>query len=97
MSIATLTRDPFEAAKGRNGNLDALSEQVLTTLEIAGDDGLTVIEIAQFLDQPRDSVSPRMQPLVKRGRVRDTGLKRVPEGYRVKATIWAAIKPGASA
>lgn len=95
MSTATLSRDPSEA-KGRNGNLDILSEQVLTTLDIAGEDGLTVIEIAQFLDQPRDSISPRMQPLVKQGRVRDTGLKRVPDGYRVKATIWAVTKPGMS-
>jgi hypothetical protein len=33
-------------------------------------------EIARAMGVPRDSVSPRMGPLVKKGRVRATGLRR---------------------
>ena len=49
--------------------------------------GLTTGEIADYIRVPRDSVSPRMKPLVDKGLVIDSGIRRAGPSGRA-CIVW---------
>lgn len=51
--------------------------------------GLTVPEIAERVQLPRDTVSPRMRPMQERGLVYAQG-KRIPPGHTRSCLVWKA-------
>ena len=51
--------------------------------------GLTVPEIAERVQLPRDTVSPRMRPMQADGLVHATG-KRIPPGHTRSCFVWKA-------
>lgn len=74
---------------------DSLSEPVLTDLQLKVVDilraepfGMTVPDIANRLNLPRDTISPRMKPLVESGVVVDSGLKARPAGHTRMCILW---------
>lgn len=71
------------------GRLGEIEGRVVAALK-AEPFGLTVPEIADALDLPRDTVSPRMKTLVRRGLVEDSGAKKRPDGHKVSCIIWKA-------
>lgn len=52
--------------------------------------GLTVPEIAEHVQEPRDTISPRMRPMQVKGYVYTTGEKRVPPGHSRSCIVWKA-------
>lgn len=54
--------------------------------------GLTVPEIADRLNIPRDTISPRMRPMQGKGYVRCTNENRIPsvEGHSRACFVWRA-------
>lgn len=76
-----------EAADAMHGHLGDIEAKVLATLK-NDPFGLTVPEIATILDLPRDTVSPRMKALVKRGLIEDSKVKKAPPGHNRSCIIW---------
>lgn len=64
---------------------------VLEGLRQCGDRGATSDELGAQLKMDRDSVSPRMKPLIKKGYVIDSGARRPGDSGRSQ-TVWKAIK-----
>lgn len=52
--------------------------------------GLTVPEIAVLLGEPRDTISPRIRPMVNLNLVADSGEKRIPPGHTRSCIVWRA-------
>lgn len=90
MTALARTADPDTAkAAARTYEAGSLHARILDELlHRAVRGGLTTTELAQALDTPRDSISPRMKDLVKSGLVQDGGGRRVPEGHTRASIIW---------
>lgn len=65
-----------------------LEGRVLDWLGRAGDFGGTSEEIANGLGVPRVSISPRLRPLLNKGRVLDSGLRRLSTSRRACIVWW---------
>jgi predicted ArsR family transcriptional regulator len=75
------SREAAEAVRATS-----MEDAVLKTLA-KFPEGATAIEIAYRMRTPRDNVSPRMKPLVKKGFVRDSGrVKRGDSGRNL--IVW---------
>lgn len=83
-----------EAADAMKDHLGEIEGQVYRLLkaDAISDFGLTVPEIAMALKLPRDTISPRMKALTKRGLIEDSGAKKVPPGHNRSCIIWR-VKP----
>lgn len=69
---------------------DKLTDLQRTVLRVlkAAPDGLTTFEIGEACGIERDTISPRIRPLVLAGLVQDSGHTRIPEGRTRKAIVW---------
>lgn len=52
--------------------------------------GMTTHEIAKATGLEYGSVTPRIKPLVKKGLLWDSGIRRVPEGRSKAGIVWRA-------
>lgn len=81
-------KDP-DTAKAAARSVDAtkLEQIVLDALAVRG---MTSYELSIILDMSLVSVSPRLRPLVEKGLVRDSGVRRTnPSGK--KAIVWEVV------
>ena len=86
--IAARATDPQtskDAAKRVRGNVTMLEAGVIGALE-SHPEGLTSHEIAERLNLSLVTVSPRIAPLQRKGKVEDSGIRR--EGR----SVWRIIK-----
>jgi DNA-binding MarR family transcriptional regulator len=67
--------------------LTDLQQIVLCALK-AAPDGLTTFEIGEAAGIERDTISPRIKPLVTAGLVQNSGRTRIPPGRTRKAIVW---------
>ena len=69
----------------RSLDVERLQKFVLTWLNFSA--GLTAQELADYIGVPRDSISPRIRPLVDKGLVMDSGLRRAGPSGRA-CIVW---------
>jgi len=62
----------------------------------AGQSGLTAEELASVVGWPRVSVQPRVSELVRLGRLRDSGARRVNASSGKRAVVWVLAKAASS-
>ncbi len=79
-----------DAAKAAQRTSKALSDQCLTLIRKAGERGHTASELAKIIRVPRDSISPRLKPMVVKSLIRDSGVTRKPKGGR-EQIVWVAV------
>jgi hypothetical protein len=78
---------------------DAADSLKMTELEtsvytaLARTDGATCSELGAMMQLPRDSISPRMPPLLRKGHIVDSGLRR-PGPSRRQQIVWKAVRHG---
>jgi predicted ArsR family transcriptional regulator len=85
--------DPLTSVlAGQSVDVPAREMEVYAFLRGAGLYGATSSEIADALGLGRDSVSPRMKGLVKRGLVAPSGTRTNASGR--KAIVWVAVGAG---
>lgn len=68
-----------------------LEDVVLGALFAAGSHGLTTFELADVTKLSLVTVSPRLRPLARKGRVYDTGLRRENPASGRNAIVWCAL------
>lgn len=73
--------------------VNELEQTFLNTLATTYPVGLTADGVAAITGLPLNSVSPRTRPLVKKGLLRDSGLKH-PTRTGTKAIVWSLTSPG---
>lgn len=76
-----------DAAASMTPRLGALHQKITWAIQVSTT-GRTTSEIATALNEPRDSISPRMKDLVRAGRVKDSGTTRVPPGHTRASIVW---------
>lgn len=81
-----------KAVKGEEAG--RLERQVVMALELGPGDGLTTHEICAIYGLEYGSVTPRIKPLVRKGLVVDSGIRRVPEGRTKAGIVWKAVEKG---
>ena len=77
----------FAADRLDRDTLTDMESTVLAALRSAPG-GLTTTEIADRTNLSLVSVSPRMRPLIRKGRIRDSGRTRIPDGHRQPSIVW---------
>ena len=82
--------DTSKAAAASLGTeaLDRLSAIVLGCLNASGESGCTTVDIASITGIARDTLTPRMPGLVKKGLVYDSGERRKPIGHTRACIVW---------
>lgn len=81
-----------EAAESLSStHLEELERRIVGYLREQGEWGGTVPELADALAMPRDSISPRMQPIARKGIIIPTRTRRKEEGKRIGCTVWVAV------
>jgi hypothetical protein len=71
-------------------NVEDRERVILDALREVGSRGATCNELGAILQLPRDSVSPRMRPMVKKNWVKDSGMRRLTSANR-EAIVWTLI------
>jgi DNA-binding NarL/FixJ family response regulator len=77
------------AALAVTPRLSNLEARVFDAIAAAGSDGLTTHELADRLDLSLVTVSPRIRPLCRKGKVKNSGRKRTGESG-CPAIVWCA-------
>ena len=75
-------------AAARGVNATKLERLFLKALRGVKEGG-TADEIAEYLDRPLNTISPRTRPLVNKGLIKDSGERRATRSGR-KAIVWTA-------
>lgn len=70
-------------------NMAALEQTVFDAISAAG--GLTTHELSERLSLSLVSVSPRMRPLCRKGKIMDSGERRAGSNGR-KSIVWAVAR-----
>ena len=86
MTVALYRTDDLFTSREAAGRVKVpeLESLVLSALERAGARGMTSHEVAAELRRDLVSISPRMRPLVEKGKVREAG-------RRDGRTVWCAV------
>ncbi|TFH44509.1 MAG: hypothetical protein E4H01_10945 [Lysobacterales bacterium] len=62
--------------------------KLVTVAASFGARGATAVELADAMELPRDSVSPRLKELERKGLLIRSDRRRVPSGFKVPQTVW---------
>lgn len=82
------------AAKAIRGNDTVQAETRVLVSLILNPQGLTTHEIAIDANMEYGTVTPRMKPMVRKGLVVDSGLRRIPSGRTKAGIVWKAVEKG---
>lgn len=94
MSDEYARKDDPESSKEAAAVMNATALEDVAVEQMAKRGRLTTIEMASAVGLPRDSISPRMKNLVRKGIAINTGEKRIVEGSRVRCIVWALTPNG---
>lgn len=78
-----------EAAEAISEHLGRLQAMVLTAIAKRGSMGLTAHETATVLQSDRTAIQPRLSELRRKGRIVDSGLRRLNASGK-RAIVWIA-------